>query len=66
MNNKTRKILTVSCAIGAAIVSLVMIYFEFVNNHIPWFVWLAFSAFMFAYVMLTRKEAKQASSDKDK
>lgn len=68
MNNKMRKILSVICAIGSAITCLVMIYYEIVNNHVPVYVWFVFSVFMFAYVALTRMEAKakQDSSDKDK
>lgn len=63
MNSNTKKILSVVCAAGAALVCLVMIYFEIVNGHVPALVWLAFSACMFGYVALTRKKADQDPSD---
>lgn len=66
MNNNMKKIMSVICATGAAIVCLVMVYFEIFNNHIPALVWLVFSVFCFANAALIRMNKKQASSDEAK
>lgn len=59
MNNTMKKILSVLCAAAAAIICLVMVFFEVINKDIPALLWLVLSMSMFANAAMIHMNNKR-------
>lgn len=59
MNNTMKRIMSVLCAATAAIICLVMVFFEVINKDIPALLWLVLSMSMFANAAMIHMNNKR-------